>query len=155
MGVPSTYRNMVCPLGAGRNGHGNTNDAEEHEDQRPPRVVGEPDVIAQRGGYYRADEGDDPGKLHRLALSLLTMLARSRSTDNGNGDGGQRKGIADDAADAEGRPLAVAVSVFHFAQRRGALGAVRGHVSVVRGERGSGRARAAAAGSAVMSVRPA
>lgn len=69
----------------------------------------------------------------RLAVSL-TERPSTGSTHDADGDGGQRKGIADDAADAEGRPLAVAVSVFHFAQRRSAQGAVRGHVSMGAGE---------------------
>lgn len=69
---------MVSPLGAGCHGNGHADDTEEHEDQRPPRVVGEPDVVAQRGGYYGADEGDDPGKLHEVStqppLSVRAVL---------------------------------------------------------------------------------
>jgi hypothetical protein len=151
-GAGATHGHMVRPLDPRGDGHGHANDDEEHEHDGPPGIVGEADQVARvvfgaaRGGYYGADEGDDPGKLLPLALSLTAR--GQRSTHNGNRNGGQRKGIADDAADAEGRPLAVAVSVFHFAQRRSTLGAVRGHVAGEGGQRGPRREDGATAGAA-------
>jgi len=53
---------MVGPLGVGGDCDSDTDDAEEHEDQRPPREVGE---AAADGGYYGADKGDDPCELVR------------------------------------------------------------------------------------------
>jgi hypothetical protein len=75
----------------------------------------------------------------RAGTQLASWLQRisasaSRTTYKGNGDGGKCERVANDATDAEGRALAVAVSVFHFAQRRGAQRAVRGHVSVLMAE---------------------
>lgn len=69
-----------------------------------------------------------------IQASWTAMLANlfgsheRASTDYANGDCGQGKGIADDAADTEGGALAVAVSVFHFAQRRVVDAVVCGHV---------------------------
>lgn len=48
-----------------------------------------------------------------------------RGAHNADGDGREGKRVANDAADAEGRPL-VAIAGFHFMQR--GSGAVRGHV---------------------------
>lgn len=72
------------------------------------------------------------------AFSLAQQLTGAGTHDR-DGDGGQRKGVANNAANAKGRPLAVAVSVFHFAKRRSALGAVRGHVSMSGRGKGSKR----------------
>jgi hypothetical protein len=58
-----------------------------------------------------------------------------RCTNNADRDGRKREGIAHDAADRKLRPPVIAVSVFHFAQRWGSKGAVRGH-RVSRRERG-------------------
>jgi hypothetical protein len=70
----------------------------------------------------------------RVSIAFgLTLPFKTRNTDNGDGNGRQRKGIANDAADAEGRSLTVAV--LHFAQRRSTQVAVRGHQSI-RAERG-------------------
>jgi hypothetical protein len=41
----------------------------------------------------------------------LNSAARTRGTHNADGDGGQRKGVADDAAKAEGRCALAAVAV--------------------------------------------
>jgi hypothetical protein len=71
------------------------------------------------------------GRVSTLFTSRSTSVRGN--TNNGDGDGGQRKGIANDAADTEGRSLTVAV--LHFAQRRSTQVAVRGHKSI-RAERG-------------------
>jgi hypothetical protein len=88
---------MVGPLDAGGDGDGHADDAEEHEDNGPPCIVGEADQLtplvfgAARGGDYGADEGDDPGKLHPLARGLtqphsagltmaIEMVARAKGS---------------------------------------------------------------------------
>jgi hypothetical protein len=91
----------------------------------------------------------------RAGTQLASWLQRisasaSRTTHKGNGDGGKCERVANDATDAEGRALAVAVSIFHFAQRRGAQRAVRGHVSVSMAE--GARTRAGCEGVAVWCV---
>lgn len=58
--VVVAYRDMVRPLSIRGNCDRNARDAEEHEDQRPPRKVGEATVDSR---YYRADKSDDPGEL--------------------------------------------------------------------------------------------
>lgn len=39
---------MVCSLRTGCDGNGDADDAEEEEDEGPPGVVGEADVVAER-----------------------------------------------------------------------------------------------------------
>jgi hypothetical protein len=48
-------------------------------------------------------------------------------TNHADRDGREREGVADDAAYGRGRPAIEAVSIFHFAQRWGSKGTVRGH----------------------------
>ncbi len=62
-------------------------------------------------GQDGADKGNDPGKLRTgLAVSRSALARVTRQTYDANGDGSQRKGVADDAPDAKGRrPLTVAV----------------------------------------------
>ncbi len=99
---------MVGPLSIRGDGDCDADDAEEHEHQRPPGEVGK---AAVNGRYYAGDKGNDPGELSQLALSL--SRTRHLRTHNANGDGGQRKGVANDAANAErsGSLAAVAVAV--------------------------------------------
>jgi len=58
--VTATYCDMVRPLRIRGDRNGDARNAEEHEDQRPPRKVGETTVNSR---YYRADKSDDPGEL--------------------------------------------------------------------------------------------
>lgn len=104
---------MIRPLSVRGDCDGNTDDAEEHEDQSPPSEVWE---AAANGGYYGADESNNPGKLYTRLATQPQQGSRSRDTDNADRNGSQREGIANYAAEAEGGPLAVAVSIFHFAQ---------------------------------------
>ena len=115
-------------------------DAEEHEDQCPPCEVGK---SAVNGRYYGADESDNPSELSPKLACQLQQTAQGTETDHADRDGGKRKRIANDAADAKRRPLAVSMTIFHFAQRRRAQRGTRGHVRCGSGERGdwNGRAR--------------
>lgn len=83
------------------------------------------------GGQYGADEGDNPRKLYKISTQPHAGPERRR-THNADGDSGQRERVANDAADAEGRPLCLVVSVFHFAQGRSAQRAVGGHMLIRR-----------------------
>lgn len=113
VGRKTAYRNMVRPLSIRGDCDGDTCDAEEHEDQRPPREVGKATVDSR---YYGADKGDDPGEL------LYNVSQRAPSdcrelpdiTHNANRYGGQRKGISNDATQAEARRSLAVASVFHF-----------------------------------------
>lgn len=64
---------------------------------------------------------------HALALSLTMPHAE---THDAYRDGRERKWVADDAPEAKFRTacMAAAVAVFHFLQRWGAQGTVRGHM---------------------------
>ena len=99
---------MVGPFGIRGDGDCDADDAEEHEDQRPPGEVGE---AAAEGGYYARDKGDDPGELPLGQYSAAA--ATSVQTHDADRNGRQREGVADDAADAErgGTRAAVAVAV--------------------------------------------
>jgi hypothetical protein len=93
-----TYGHMVRPISPRGHCHGNANNDKEHEDQRPPRVVGKEDELvvvisgAARGGYYGADKGDYPGKLHsvstrthrRRAGAVLTMAMEMVASAKGS-----------------------------------------------------------------------
>lgn len=81
---------MVCPLSIRGNGDGDAENAEEHEDQRPPGEVGE---AAADGGYYGADESDDPRELdtrlagqsarprrQRVLTTPMEMVARAKGS---------------------------------------------------------------------------
>lgn len=108
----ATYGYVVGPLCIRGDCDGDACDAEEHEDQRPPGEVGE---ATMEGRYYGADECDDPGELH-TGLVSAAATCHNTGTDDADGDGCESEGVADDAAEAERGPLAVAVAVFHFVQ---------------------------------------
>lgn len=123
---------MVGPLRIRGDCDDDADDAEEHVHKRPPGEIGEAVVVVAAGAhvggrYYRADEGDDPGE---LSVTLAVERGRSRrmgATDDAYRHRREGERVSDDAAGAEGGAAATSVSVFHFAQRRGAKGAVRGH----------------------------
>jgi hypothetical protein len=81
---------MVRPLRLGGDCHGDTDDAEEHEHQRPPRVVGKSRIGRLGRGYDGADEGDDPGKLHGVSTqphagaAVLTMAMEMVASAKGS-----------------------------------------------------------------------
>jgi len=66
---------MVRPLGVRGNRNSNTNDAEQHENQRPPRKWREIRLWANCR-YYRAHECDDPGKLLFVVSGRLPASRR-------------------------------------------------------------------------------
>ena len=105
-GGESPYRDIVRLLRVGRDGDQHASDAPEHVDERPPGEVGELVVdVAYDGG----DEGDEPCELDFLLVFCISIDAGSGGTYNGDTDGGQREGIADDPRDAEAWFCAVSV----------------------------------------------
>jgi hypothetical protein len=103
---------MVGPLSIRGDCDGDADDAKEHEDESPPGKVWE---AAMDGGYYGADERDDPGKLW-TRLAMAGRWADALETHDADGDGGEGERVANDAAEAEARrPLAVG-SVIHFGE---------------------------------------
>lgn len=76
----ATYRDMIGPLSIRGDSDSDADDAEEHENKGPPCEVGE---AAVNGRYYRADKGDDPGKLHTLAISVTVWREKPDTAGRG------------------------------------------------------------------------
>jgi hypothetical protein len=105
---------------------------------KPPRIA---DIMLLTKAMIQASCAQASQQKTLIALRHSTSRGLAQvlmGTDKADGDGGQRKGVANDAPKGERRPPVVSVAVFHFAKRWGAQRAVRGHK--FRGEGSGSRA---------------